>query len=591
MTILAGAFSLDADIPVSAEICNALRQTISRVEGEVITEIADKGLFLAKVDICAFGVPALHQDALRCVTMIAGEPLIKDGEENPRWNRAEDVALLHPLLSAENWEGLERCRGTFCGVHYNAVKRTLALFTDKTGVRPLYLWIGPHFAVFSTALRILETIKEIPKHFDLRGVTEIAAFGYPLGDRTAYLGIRTLHAGEVVRIANGQTSSHTYWRWDNGEQAINPNIDAVQKSYMEFMAAINRRQNGAPVAAAFLSGGLDSRAIVGGLRATGSRVYTVNFAPDGTQDQVFADLVASTLKTHHTQLVTNAENVTQGYRKKAVSAWMAETFSNMDAAQRPTLVWSGDGGSVALGHVYLNRCIVDAMARGATDEAVTIFNKGISTRIIKPRLRKTLAEMPTRGAQEELAAIKCADRGRAFHLFLMLNDQRRHLMRHFEDIDVERIEFQLPFFDADFLETILRSPVEPFLEHRFYMDWLEIFPNRLAAVPWQAYPGHVPCTIPSPPGLRYQWEQYYNQKMLRKMTLTSTEQGKQILASQSFPAELLSRGTLRVAIWLTRLGLRDYSHLIRTASVYHRYWVTCYASKADEKISLTAQLA
>ncbi len=44
---------------------------------------------------------------------------------------------------------------------------------------------------------------------------------------------------------------------------------------------------------------------------------------------------------------------------------------------------------------------------------------------------------------EELDRIRCRDRAKALYLFLMFNDQRRHLTGHFESIDQHRLEFQL----------------------------------------------------------------------------------------------------------------------------------------------------
>ena len=72
----------------------------------------------------------------------------------------------------------------------------------------------------------------------------------------------------------------------------------------------------------------------------------------------------------------------------------------------------------------------------------------------------------------------------------------------------------------------MRLPSAPFLEHRFYMDWLAQFPNGLNTVPWQAYPGHVPCTLPSPPGLKYQWDAYYDKAMYRQMHVSFAQRGR-----------------------------------------------------------------
>lgn len=570
MTIFAGAFSLRPQALLPDDVIDVLRREVSRSPTDERVELHAPGVFAVKVDIGAFGVPALQRDDAGNVTIIAGEPLMGEGEGDPNWTRAKDMELLHPLLAAGDMTVLRRCRGTFCGMHFNAQSGALSLFVDKMGIRPIYLWIGSDFAVFATALRVLEALPILPKKFDIRGVAEISAFAFPLSDRTPYLGITMLKSGQMVQIAAGQVRREFYARWDGKLDHDTPYQRTVEKAYSQFIKAINRRHRRSPVAAAFLSGGLDSRVIVGGLHANGSNVYTVNYAPNGSQDQVFAALVAKALQVNYTQIETNVGNVAQGYRKDAVARWLKTTFS--DATEKAPLVWSGDGGSVALGHVYMTQQIVDAMQAGDVESAVALFTSGVSPGIIRRDARAAVTALPMQGVKEELIDIDCADGGRRFHLFLMLNDQRRHLSRHFEDIDIERIEFQLPFFDADFLDSVLRLPNKPLMFHNFYMDWLKCFPNGLDAIPWQAYPGHVPCTLPSPPGLKYQWDEYYDKKMYKQMRQATTRLGMRMLIDSRFPAHLVSRPSLAAAIALTSLGLRDYSYLIKTASTFHQYW-------------------
>ena len=570
MTIFCGAISLRPNKSLPEALLVDMRTHVSRFPGDVPVESAAPGFFVSHVDIGAFDAPGFARGADGSVTVIAGEPLMADGEDELTWNRGHDLALLHGILGDAAGAGLARCRGTFCGLHFNAAVGALQLFVDKMGVRPLYLWVGPEFAVFASALRILEALPQVKRGFDLRGVTEIATFGFPLSDRTPYLGIKMLKAGQLVHIAGGQVERHLYARWDGPLDTATAHAQTVDRAYQQFIKAIRRRHRDHKVAAAFLSGGLDSRVIVGGLHATGSNVYTVNYAPDGSQDQVFAALVAEKLGIHYTQIETNAGNVSQGYRKDEVGKWLKATFAG--ERTRAPLVWSGDGGSVALGHVYMTRPIVDAMQKGDLQLAATTLTKGVAPGIFQREARGEVADLPIRGITEELEEIVSADGGRRFHLFLMLNDQRRHLARHFDDIDVERIEFQLPFFDADFLESVLRLPNEPLMFHHFYMDWLARFPNGLDTIPWQAYPGHVPCTLPAPPGLKYQWEQYYDKKMYRQMRVASSKLGASILRDSRFPAHLVSRTSVAAAAVLTGLGIRDYRYVIKTAAIYHRYW-------------------
>jgi asparagine synthase (glutamine-hydrolysing) len=573
MTIFAGAYSLNSNDPLPTELLHQLRGAVSRSPMDVPQEYVAAGFFALKVDIDAFGAPADQTDAEGNVTILAGEPLMSDGEGDPEWTRARDTNILHCEFNSGNCAALCRARGTFCGLNYSATQHQLTLFVDKIGVRPLYVWTGPRFVVFSTALRILEAVPFVPKQFDVRGVTELVAFAYPLADRTPYRNISMLRSGEMVTLAAGKVERALYWRWDGPLDADVDYTHAVKRSYSEFIKAISRRHRNASIAAAFLSGGLDSRVIVGGLAANGSKVYTVNYAPDHSQDQVFAKLVADKLGLNHTQIETNAENVRQGYRKNAVAEWIKATFAASSEGGTAPLVWSGDGGSVGVGNVYMTPEIVAAMERGDQAQAIGLFyKKMIPASIVKRSAKPTLLRLPFDGIEEELAAIDSPDPGRKFHLFLMFNDQRRHLAQHFEDIDVERIEFELPFFDADFLDSVLRLPNDWLMAHRFYMDWLAQFPNGLNTIPWQAYPGHIPCTLPSPPGLRYQWGEFYDKSLYAQMRSDAAQRGKNMLAAPRFPDHIISRPILRLASLLTGTGLRDYRYMIRTAGIFQRYW-------------------
>lgn len=570
MSIFVGAFSRQPGVPVSAELRAALKENVSRHPGQAVAEHGDERCYLAYVDLGAFDGDGVLLDGAGAFTAVAGEALVRDGEDVPGWTRTRDLEVLHPALLARAHGKLAHCRGTFCGVQYDAEAGALSLFSDRLGARPLYVWTSPGLVVFSTAMRVLEVLPQVHKELDVRGVSEIAAFHYPLSDRTPYRQIRMLKGGEVMHITASDVQYHVYARWRR-EQPARPHEQLVQDSYDAFIGALRRRHRGSAEAAAFLSGGLDSRAIVGGLRALGAAVDTINFAPEATQDRVFARQVAELLQTRHAELSTDMR---LSKRKEIVQDWMAERFGD---GARPRTMWSGDGGSVSLGLVYMNPQIVADMDNGQVEQAVLRFNGGLAGRVLARPLRSQLEKLPLQGAVEEIAAAgEGMEPARAFHLFLMANDQRRHMVLHFEDLDIERIEFQLPFFDGDFLETILAGPCVPFLGHAFYMDWLDKFPNRLASVPWQAYPGHVQCTLPMPEGLGYQWEGgYFAHEMVVQQNQRRIERARKVLADQPFPRHLISRSVLHAATWITRMGWRDYSYMLETADTFHKYWSIC----------------
>src|SRR5438874_2138025 len=467
MTIFAGLFCRHGGARVGDSTCDALRRTLSRDIRDTVSEFRDARVFLAKVDIGAYGEPAFLVRPGGSVSLLAGEPLLATGDPRVARGRSADLALLHDSWDRSDCSSLAGARGVFCAVHYHPDAGRLTLVTDKLGVRPLYYWIGEDHVIFATAMRVLEALAEVPKQMDLRAVTEAACFGFPLGDRTPYQGVRALRAAEVVQVSGAGVARSQYWRWDDIPPARRPQQELLQEAYDRFTAAVACRRRGDRTTTAFLRGG----------------------DPDGA--------IAAFLE-----------------RQKAA----------------------------------------------------------VLRKLLRPAVADAVADIPRRGIREELDDLRCADPGRSLHLFLLLNDQRRHLAGHFENIDLHRLEFTLPFFDSDFLQSILAVPIDLCVYHQFYVKWLDRFPAAVTSVPWQSYPGHVPCPLPIPPGLHYQWQAARMKAWHGPRKQALLRRAGEMLAAQRFPRDLLSKSVLRVAGWIYRTGLRDYGYVIQHASLYYTYW-------------------
>jgi len=575
MTLLAGVYCRHAGDAVPDELCTEVQRALSRHPSERTSHFRDNRCFLVKADIGAYGDAALRIDQ-HGVSFLAGEPLLGQPGSTPR-SRTLDLDELHMGISRDNLAALTRARGVFCAVHYRPESATLILLTDKLGLRPMYYWLGERYVIFATALRILEAVQEIPKVMDLQAVTEIYALEYPLSDRTPFASISLLKSAEILRVEGEASSRMQYWRWDDIETSDRPIDELTEVAYREFTDAVALRSGADSSTAAFLSGGLDSRAIVMALVQKGLRVHTFNFSFTGTQDQVFGADFARRVGTTHTE--RPREHGRQVSARFMADTWSASANGATQPAERPSLVWSGDGGSVTLGHVYLNRAMVDLAHIGNTDGALRLYAEAwagkLPQRLLTSEMREAVSDILHRGLQQELSDLHNPDAGRALHLVLMLNDQRRHLAEHFESIDLNRLEYHLPFFDSEFVASVLKVPVEMCLGHRLYMRWLRHFPEAVLSVPWQAYPGHEPCPLPIPGDLAYQWEEAEATKVRDAKRHDLLRQATQMLNASDFPDPLFRKHYLRLAAWLYRLRMRDVGHIIGAAHMYYRYWSEC----------------
>ena len=142
----------------------------------------------------------------------------------------------------------------------------------------MYFWINDEYAVFASALRILEDVDLIPKRLNVRAVTEIVGLGYALGERTPYADICMVRAAEVITIGEQEVSRQKYWHWDEIEPSTASEDELLAELYSRFNKAVARRLRNDRATAAYLSGGLDSRCIVAALRDKNAQVHTFNFA-------------------------------------------------------------------------------------------------------------------------------------------------------------------------------------------------------------------------------------------------------------------------------------------------------------------------
>lgn len=581
MSLIAGIISR-RQRPLPDSACVSLSQSISRSPADEVQVFKDRSSCFVKVDIGAFGEPGYHLDATGAFSLLTGEPLLARYDTASRSSRLQDLTIIHEQCLSNNWSILREADGTYCIVNYQPQSQTLTLIADKMGVRPIYYWLDDDLIVFASALRVLEECPLVPKKMDLRAVTEIVGLDTPLADRTPYTGICLLKPAEVLQITKEKISRRCYWRWDEIEVSQEPEQTRLAVVHDRFQSAVDRRVGNDQATTAYLSGGLDSRCVVAALSRSNVRVQTFNFARPGTQDYYCGNQFAERIGSIHQSVPKE-----QGDRVPDYSSLMARAIADSHkvnhgapfSAERSRLVWSGEGGSVLLGNVHLSAPIVELMRGGNVDEAIDAFLEReqvhVSPKLFRAHILENAHDVIKRGIREELDQFQAADAGRNFYFFLALNDQRRKLASHFENIDQHRLEFQLPFFDARFISSVIATPLDLCMRHKFYVRWLAQFPPAVTAVPWQAYPGHEPCPLPAPPELGYQWDDRHQAQEDASQKQRVIKQASELLRASDFPDKILSRRNLRLAAWIHARGWRDYRYALEAAQTYHAYSRKC----------------
>ena len=569
MTIMAGVYSRSNEKPCP-RICSELKNLLSRHKRDKAVELGNDRVWIAKVDIGAFGSAGVYTDAEGGFSVLTGEPILGDDAAD----RLSDLKKLHADWVKGDWSSTIRTRGAFSAACYSPGQKQLRLITDRLGLRGLYYMMYDEFLLFASAFRIIEELTSVKKTLDIAAVAESCTFGMPLGDRTNFLEAKRLLAAEAVVIDPNYTRRFLYWSWDSIRPATDVGI--VERLYESFIKAITLRLRGDRSAFAFLSGGLDSRCIVAGLARQGAAVYTLNISGSGTQDRALGLQFAQALGTRHLEC-----DAMQGPWWKSVAsgvtALQAVTAPESSLPERPGLIWNGDGGSFGFGHIHLTQEIVD-LAR--TGDRAALAKEFMSynywslgwRQILRRGWSEDLCAQVEQRFRSEMCRAAPADPGRVPYFFLLFNDQRRKLDSLQQNADLIRAEMLTPFFDIEFLSNVAAAKIDRFIGHKLYVEWLRLFQPTVHAIPWQAYPGHVGSSVPVPVGLAYQWDHTSRVTPVDR-TYPLTMLGK-IIQSSMMPGWLIRREVALIASVLTLLGISNYRYLIESVDVFATAWAT-----------------
>lgn len=573
MTIIAGAISLHRQA-ISSELTAALKLHLrsNPDNSGKLEETVWPGFFMTKWDSGAFAEDAWSVASDGLVSTLVGDPLLAPAGLLP--NRSEQLQMLIDPDGIVSNRALSITRGAFSIAVYSQSHHQLTLATDKIGLRPLYYTLQDGVLIFASALRIFESIDLILKKQSVMGTLETCVFGFPLGERTPYDGICVLREAQKLTVfASGKIETTHYCDWAPGEGLGRDQIAVAKRLLQKFQEGLRLRLGNDRKSYAFLSGGMDSRAIVSSLISSGCDVEAINFSPDTSQDQVYARLFAEALKSRcKLHFLPRDEN--PNFSMLAFAAKSKLEASQGISVDRSAFLWSGDGGSVGLGHVYMDEVMLQLAQRADFKAALLHFLKfnglvlpvnamtnqgGISTQ-----------EMLVANALSEINRYPRADGGRRIYFFLLFNDQRRHLFKHFETIDQHGLEFLLPFYDVDFLKMVADTPSEWGILHRLYSTWFDELAPSARSTPWQTYPGHVPCPVEGDDTLSYQWSGRTSKAVLGfSDRLTCARRLVHESLSATLPP-MFSRVRVFLAGALHAVGLRDCRHILTMLTTYRQ---------------------
>lgn len=559
MTIFAGIISSNATslAEIKAELAEVFSKHINHNESLKFEN--NQQLFLG-YNANNKQVASFSQEINSNLSWVSGKAILKKSEHFKADNEAEQ--LLPQWLDNNLLANLKQSRGVFSGVCLDDKKTTI--FTDKLGIRPIYVYRYNDLVLYSSLMSILKDLSFIDLSLNDTNTAVYMGLGGCLGNTTPYKYINRVEAGEAITISvnNNQflVTHETYWSYRTDIDFAKTTTDCdIKELYDLFDEAVALRSEPEQEAISFLSGGMDSRAITAMVNKHSVNQTTYNYSTENSQDQIFARDYAKNAGLIHNE---------QALKKFSNSNWsmlISESILHSDLAVKKQTykpVWSGDGGSVCFGMVYITKKVAEALTENNFDQAIhhliSKFGAGMPHSCLEHDFSSTHESTIYDEIKKELIPFNNDPIKSAF-FFLLYNDQKRHMDLHFETICQHGVELELPFFDACFLAKICSLPANDIMYHRAYSQWFELLPSYVRQTPWQTYPEHIACPIKSDKHLSYQWscskEPWHNKWADAKAVL------KMSIKSPAF--QFFNRTKLTLVLALHILNIKDYSYILR----------------------------
>lgn len=252
---------------------------------------------------------------------------------------------------------VERFRGMFAFGLWDANRETLFLARDRLGIKPLYYAaLSDGTLLFGSELKALLRHPDLPRDIDVTAVEDYFAYGYVPDPRTIYRGVAKLAPGHVLAWRRGEAAPRprAYWDIAFGADRTMSEKAAVEELTQRLREAVDIRLISEVPLGAFLSGGVDSSAVVAlmaGLSEDPVNTCSIGFDQAGYDESRYAALVSERYATRHrTERVdANAfdlvDRLADIYDEPFADSSAIPTFHVCRLARtHVTVALSGDGG-------------------------------------------------------------------------------------------------------------------------------------------------------------------------------------------------------------------------------------------------------
>jgi asparagine synthase (glutamine-hydrolysing) len=278
------------DRAVVSRMCDAIRHRGPDDEGIHAAGAVGLGMRrLSIIDLAGGHQPVFNEDGSVAIVFNGEiynyrelrEGLVARGHVMRTHSDTETIVHLYEELGDRC---VEKLRGMFGFAIWDARRERLLIARDRFGIKPMYVVEAPWGIGFASELKALRAVGMGGDALDWEALEALFRVGYVPAPRTPFEGIRKLEPGHTLSWSPGGAARIARY-WDvpttaaqsipRAEEFVRQCLDDSVKAHLEADVPV----------AAFLSGGLDSSAVVTSMALAGqaAHAFTVRYRGSGAE--------------------------------------------------------------------------------------------------------------------------------------------------------------------------------------------------------------------------------------------------------------------------------------------------------------------
>ena len=248
---------------------------------------------------------------------------------------------------------VDHFQGMFAFAIWDKQKRQLFLARDRVGKKPLYYYHDKNTFVFASELKAILAFPGIPREIDYEALHYYLTFGYIPAPLTIFKHIRKLGEASVGLFQNGTFTERTYWNLPEPLSSRISEGEAISQLESLLSDSVESRLISDVPLGAFLSGGIDSSAVVAMMAKSTEQVntFTIDFAEKRFSELADAKSIAAHCQVNHnvlrvsTQAIHDLPRIAWHFDEPfADSSAIPTYYVSKMAREHVTVILSGDGG-------------------------------------------------------------------------------------------------------------------------------------------------------------------------------------------------------------------------------------------------------